>query len=85
MSITPADNAPEGYLDVWLRIPEFDEDGNDNDEAEAEANIRATGNGHFVVDWCLSAVGLVSSSREFASYPDARSWLESEGFHDFSA
>lgn len=85
MSIVPADNAPEGYLDVWLRIPDYDEDGNDNEEAEAEANIRATDNGYYVVDWYLTAVGRVKSSHEFASYLDARVWLEYEGFQDFSA
>lgn len=84
MSTPKADNAPAGYLDVWLRIPELDSEGNENDEAEAEANIRED-RGSYVADWSLTAVGLVKSSPRFPTYGDARAWLEAEGFEDYSA
>lgn len=73
----PADNAPEGALDVWLRIPDGAE------ESDAEANIYPT-EGGFIVEWCLAAVGLVAPEF-FNSYAAAAEWLESEGFQDFSA
>lgn len=73
----PASNAPEGALDVWLRIPEGEE------ESEAEANIYPEG-GYFVVKWELTAVGQVTSV-PFLTYQGARDWLESEGFEDYSA
>lgn len=84
--LTPiaAENAPDGYLDVWLRIPEFDDEGNENEEAEAEANIRED-RGAYVADWYLTAVGLVKSSERFPTYSDARAWLTAEGFDDYSA
>ena len=83
MSTPKADNAPAGYLDVWLRIPEFDDEGNENDEAEA--NTREIDGGRFIVDWSLTAVGLIKSSPEFDSYHDAETWLEAEGFENYSA
>lgn len=73
-----ADNAPEGALDVWLRIPEGEE------ESEAEANVFADNPDHFRVEWYLTDVGLVTC-REFATYPEACKWLESRGFEDYSA
>lgn len=65
-------------LDVWLRIPEGEE------EAEAEANTYKR-DGGYVVDWYLTAVGLVSSSRPFETYEDATAWLRAEGFEDYSS
>lgn len=73
----PASNAPEGALDVWLRIPEGEE------ESEAEANVYLEGD-HFRVEWYLTAVGLVTKV-PFLTYQGARDWLESEGFEDYSA
>lgn len=64
-------------LDVWLRIPDGEE------EAEAEANTFRD-DGGFRVEWYNTAVGLVSS-KWFATYDDARAWLEAEGFADFTA
>lgn len=64
-------------LDVWLRIPEGD------DESEAEANTFSEGD-QFRVDWCLTSVGLVKS-RMFDSYEDAAGWLTAEGFEDYSS
>lgn len=72
-----ADNAPEGALDVWLRIPEGEE------ESEAEANVYLDGQ-HFTVKWYLTAVGLVTEV-PFLTYQGARDWLESQGFEDYSA
>ena len=79
MSTHKADNAPDGYLDVWLRF-----DSPDDEESEAEANIRED-RGSYVADWSLTAVGLVKSSPEFDSYHDAETWLEAEGFENYSA
>jgi hypothetical protein len=69
-------NYPEGYIDVWLRIPEGEE------EAEAEANTRLTELG-YAVDWYLTAVGLVTSVH-FDTLADAYDFLEAEGFEDYS-
>lgn len=74
---TPADNAPDGALDVWLRIPDGEE------ESEAEANIFPTDDG-FIAEWYLTAVGLTAPVF-FNTYSAAAEWLESEGFEDFSA
>lgn len=63
-------------LDVWLRFVD------DEDESEAEANTYEDGGG-FRVEWYLTAVGLVTS-RWFPTRPDARAWLEAEGFQDFT-
>lgn len=68
------ENAP---LDVWLRIPDGEE------ESEAEANTFADAD-WFRVDWHLTTVGLVKS-RSFPTHDAARSWLESEGFRDFTS
>lgn len=68
------ENAP---LDVWLRIPDGE------DESEAEANTFADGE-WFRVDWYLTAVGLVKS-RSFPTHDAARSWLEAEGFQDYTS
>lgn len=73
----PAENAPEGALDVWLRIPEGGE------ESEAEANIYLDGR-WFLVKWYLTAVGQVTEV-PFLTYQGARGWLESQGFEDYSA
>ncbi len=64
-------------LDVWLRIPEGEE------ESEAEANTYRDNNG-FVVEWYLTAVGLVKE-RWFATHEEARAWLQAEGFEDYSS
>lgn len=64
-------------LDVWLRIPDGEE------ESEAEANTFADGDG-FRVEYYNTAVGLVSS-RWFAEYDDAAAWLTAEGFADYTA
>lgn len=73
----PASNAGAPYLDVWLRIPDGEE------ESEAEANTRREDDG-YRVDWYLTAVGWVRQSPWFADYADARAWLEAEGFADFT-
>lgn len=73
-----ADNAPEGAVDVWLRIPEGE------GESEAEANVFADNPDHFRVEWYLTDVGQVTC-REFATYAEACKWLESQGFEDYSA
>lgn len=75
--IKPASNAPDGALDVWLRIPEG------TDESEAEANVYPHEGGGYRVDWYLTAVGLVTSVW-FVVYDEAREWLEREGFEDYS-
>lgn len=64
-------------IDVWLR---FDNDS--DEEAVAEANTFKTEFG-FRVDWYLNSVGLVQSV-EFTDYDEAVSWLENQGFQDFS-
>lgn len=64
-------------LDVWLRIPEGEE------ESEAEANVFAIEEG-FRADWYLTSVGLVSS-RLFQTYDEATQWLSSQGFEDYSS
>lgn len=64
-------------LDVWLRIPEGEE------ESEAEANVFAIEEG-FRADWYLTSVGLVSS-RIFQTYDEATSWLTAQGFEDYSS
>lgn len=77
-------------LDVWLKLPSCDCDafpddlGCDCDDmAEYEANTYRAGDG-YAVEWYHTAVGQVSS-RYFETYEDAREWLESEGFQDFSS
>lgn len=68
---------PDEALDVWLRHID------DEDEAEAEANTFYD-DGVYRVDWSLTSVGLVKSVT-FASFNDARAWLEQEGFQDFTS
>lgn len=70
-------NYPDGYIDVWLRIPDGE------DEAEAEANTRMTETG-YAVEWSLTAVGLVKS-RHFDTLADAYDFLEAEGFEETAA
>lgn len=70
----PDDDVP---LDVWLRIP------TDSEEAEAEANTYQD-DGRYRVDWSLTAVGLIKS-RTFDTHDQARAWLTSEGFADYTA
>lgn len=65
-------------LDVWLRIPEGEE------ESEAEANTFLTVSGRYMVEWYLTSVGLVKS-RTFDTYEQATAWLEAEGFADFTS
>jgi hypothetical protein len=64
-------------LDVWLRIPDGEE------ESEAEANTFAD-DGRFTVEWYLTAVGLIKS-RTFDTHAEAREWLKAEGFEDYSS
>ena len=69
-------------LDAWLR---FDtDDSEEAEEAEAEANTFLTDDGEYCVEWYLNSVGLVKR-KWFDSYADARKWLESEGFGDYSS
>lgn len=65
-------------IDVWLRF-----ENDDDEEAEAEANTFRDGSS-FRVDWSLTAVGLVKS-RSFSTYHEAASWLEAEGFQDYTS
>lgn len=71
----PSDTEP---IDVWLRFAD-----EDDEEAEAEANTFHDGDG-YRVDWDLTSVGLVTSV-QFATYDDARNWLISQGFADFTS
>lgn len=64
-------------LDVWLRIPDGSE------ESEAEANTYHTETG-YRVDWYLTAVGLVKSV-PFDTLADAYTWLEREGFTNYTS
>lgn len=86
LATTPtADKKP---LDVWLKFVPVTGDTLDvpdyEDElADYEANTYHIGSG-FVVQWYHTAVGLVSE-RWFTSYGEARAWLESEGFEDYSS
>lgn len=73
----PPSNVGTPYIDVWLRIPEGE------DDAEAEANTRRDGDG-YRVDWSLTAVGLVKQSPWFADYTQAQAWLIAEGFDDYT-
>ena len=73
-------------LDVWLRSSD-DEDHSDfealpDGRFPAEANTYQVDSG-FVVEWYLTAVGLVTSV-PFDTYDAARQWLEAGGFQDFS-
>jgi hypothetical protein len=65
-------------LDVWLRIPEGEE------ESEAEANTFKDENNHYRVEWYLTSVGLVTPVF-FATLADAHTWLEHEGFEDYTS
>lgn len=76
-------------LDVWLKFTEPVEGGmaaeSDGEMATYEANTYQVGpSAGFVVEWYHNDVGLVSR-KWFATYEEARAWLESEGFEDFSA
>lgn len=64
-------------LDVWLRIPEGEE------ESEAEANTYQTETG-YVVEWYLTAVGLVTSVH-FDTLEQAHAFLTREGFVNYSS
>lgn len=63
-------------LDVWLRIPDGEE------ESEAEANTYVEDDG-YRVEWYLTSVGLVTEVR-FVTYRDARNWLIQQGFADYT-
>lgn len=87
-------NAPDGALDVWLRlaVPECANCGVCEDclsefspyaESEAEANTYPV-DGQYRVSWYLTAVGLVKYSPCFDTYPEACAWLEAEGFQDYT-
>lgn len=64
-------------LDVWLRIPKGEE------ASESEANTYRIEDG-YRVEWYHTAVGQVSH-RDFDTYDEARAWLQSEGFEDYSS
>ena len=79
-------------LDVWFRFraeDTMDPEGYTTaleageEESTAEANTYALDGGGYIVEWYLNAVGLVRT-RYFPEYEDARRWLESEGFADYS-
>lgn len=72
----PSSNVDAPYLDVWLRIPDGEE------EAEAEANTRRSAYG-YTVDWSLTAVGLVTSVH-FSTHAEAQAWLTAQGFDDYT-
>ena len=66
-------------LDVWLRIPEGEE------ESEAEANTYAEEDGiGYRVEWYLTAVGLVTEV-PFTTLEDAHDFLRREGFEDYTS
>lgn len=65
-------------LDVWLKFSE-----ENDEESEYEANTFKTEDG-YRVDWYHTAVGQIMSM-DFDSYEDAASWLEEEGFIDFTS
>ena len=65
-------------LDVWLKF-----DSADDEESAYEANTFRTSDG-YRVDWYHTAVGQISS-QYFATWADARAWLSSQGFSDFSS
>lgn len=69
--------AIEQVLDVWLRIPEGEE------ESEAEANTYKSESG-YRVEWYLTSVGLVKEV-EFLTLKAAYEWLEAEGFENYSS
>jgi hypothetical protein len=66
-------------LDVWLRIP----DGQEESEAEANTYVEPDGLG-YRVEWYSTAVGLVTSVL-FATLDEARAFLTREGFQDFTS
>lgn len=66
-------------LDVWLRIPDGEE------ESEAEANTyHDEESDRYVVEWYLTAVGLVKSVW-FDTYLESQQWLTEQGFEDYSS
>lgn len=65
-------------LEVWLKF-----DTPEDEETTAEALVWEDG-GQFRVDWDLTAVGLVTSVY-FNTHEEARTWLEREGFEDYTA
>lgn len=70
---------PTTPIDVWLKF-----DSPDDEECAYEANTYRVARDEFRVDWYHTAVGLVSS-REFNSYAEAREFLASNGFDDYSS
>lgn len=81
---THAESEP---LDVWLAFGVVYDEGEEWEDSdglcEAEANTYVDGS-RFRVDWSLSAVGQITSVY-FDTYEQARAWLESEGFQDFTS
>ena len=69
-------------VDVWLRT--YYDDEMKDEVSEAEANTYVDSEGGYVVEWYLSAVGLVKAVH-FDSYAEATAWLEAEGFQDFTS
>ena len=67
----------EDAIDVWLRIPDGEE------ESEAEANTYKTDTG-YRVEWYLTAVGLVTEV-PFDTLDAAYAWLEREGFTNYTS
>lgn len=75
-------------LDVWLRF-----DSPDDEEASHEANVYVTEEYdrydhvdvlRFTVEWYHTAVGQVTEEG-FATYGEARTWLEAAGYQDFTS
>jgi len=69
----------ETCLDVWLKF-----DAPDDEEASHEANTYRTPDG-YRVEWSHPAVGLISSSQLFPTYPEACAWLTANGYQDFTS
>lgn len=67
-------------LDVWLRIPDTEED-----EAEAEANTYANDDGTYRVEHCSTSVGLISIEGPFLTRTAANAWLALHGYADYSS
>ena len=74
-------------IDVWLREGHESGDLFEPNEAgfcAAEANTYVDSGGGYVVEWYLSAVGLVKAVH-FHSYTEATDWLAAQGFEDYTS
>ena len=73
-------------LDVWLKFIQPGEDGFDashDEEPSHEANTFKAGD-EYCVEYYHTGVGLVSH-KWFKTHGEARRWLVSQGFEDFSS